>query len=137
MERWVVGIIIKNGHVLIGELANTEPKIRSMKWFFPYMKISEDESPRLAIKKLANEIGIKVKIAKYLFTSVPSENNKVEQLYYELSYIGGIPRTNAQFKKFMWVKPTQVFQYFTNMIDVRVSDYLKIMERENERVNYF
>ncbi len=137
MERWVVGIVIKNGYVLIGELANVETKIRSMKWFFPYIKISEEDSPRLAVKKLMHDIGLKVKISKYLLTSIPSENNRVEQIYYELNYIGGIPRTNAQFKKFLWVKPTQVFQYFTNMIDIRISDYLKILEKEGSGMKLF
>ena len=129
MKRLVVGILIRNGYILIGELKNRDMDIPRMTWFFPYKKIDEDESPRLKIKELVKEIGITSKISKYLFTVVPSENSNIEQIFYEVEYLKGIAKPNDKFLKFIWVKPTQVFKYFTNMIDMRVSDYLKILER--------
>ena len=129
MKRWVVGILIRNGYILIGELKNRNMDIPRMSWFFPYKEIKEDESPRLKIKELMKEIGISAKISKYLFTVVPSENTNVEQIFYEIEYLRGIVKPNNNFLKFIWVKPTQVFKYFTNMIDIKVSDYLKILER--------
>ena len=132
MKRWVVGIIIRNGYVLIGELKKRNMKIPRMTWFFPYEEISEDESPRLKIKELMKSINILPKISKYLFTIVPSENSNLEQIFYELEYIRGIAKPNGRFSKFIWVKPTQVFKYFTNMIDMRISDYLKILEKSTQ-----
>ena len=129
MKRWVVGILIRNGYVLIGELKNKDMNMPRMTWFFPYKEIREDESPRLKIKELMKEIGIVSKVSKYLFSVVPSENSNIEQIFYEIEYLRGMAKPNGKFLKFMWVKPTQVFKYFTNMIDIRVSDYLKILER--------
>ena len=132
MKRWVVGIIIRNGYVLIGELKKRDMKIPRMTWFFPYKEINEEESPRLEIKELMREIGIVSKISKYLFTIVPSENSNLEQIFYELEYVRGITKPNERFLKLIWVKPTQVFKYFTSMIDIRVSDYLKILEKSTQ-----
>ncbi len=130
MERWVVGILIKNGSILIGELKRKEMKLPRMTWFFPYTKIDEDESPRLKVKQLFKSIGIEAKISRYLLTSTPSENPNLELLYYELKYVRGIQKPGLNFSKFIWIRPTQAFQYFTHMIDVRISDYLKMLEVE-------
>ena len=130
MIKWGIGIVQRDGYVLIGKLRKENPMIPRMKWTFPLIKIKDDESPRTAIKTLFNEhLGLKVSIEKFLLKYVPSENTKVEQYYYELKRTAGNVISSKDYAEFCWIKPTQVLKFFTTAISKELMDYLRTLEK--------
>ncbi len=135
MIKWVVGILQKDGHVLISKLRNENPLIPRMDWTFPFKKVEESESPRKAISDFFNnELGLNVKVNRFLIKHNPSENPKIEQYFYELKCNYGNVISSKDFSKFTWIKPTQVLKYFKISINKEIMDYLKFLEKKGKGI---
>lgn len=135
MIKWAVGILQKDGYVLIGKLKKENPLIPRMNWTFPFKKVQDGESPRKTIKKLfSEEMGLNVDVKRHLIKYNPSENPKVEKLYYELRCNYGSPISSKEFSKFIWVKPRQVLRYFETSISKEIIDYLDFMEKKGKGI---
>jgi len=135
--RWIVGIANRDGRVLIAKLRNRESLIPRMQWTFPYIVLKEEESPRTAVKRLFGDmLGLTVEAGKFLLKSVPSENPKIEQYFYEVKYkIGNVAHTK-DFSEFTWVLPTQVLKYFTTSLSKDLMDYLRSLEKGGKGIIY-
>jgi hypothetical protein len=135
MVRWIEGIVIKDGYVLIGKLRKRNLLIPRLIWTFPFVEAKEDESPRKLIKDyFEKDLGMKVKVNKFLLKYVPSENSNVEQYFYELKHMSGNVITSKDYYEFAWVKPTQVLRYFTTSISKDLMDYLRFLEKSGKGI---
>lgn len=131
--KWVVGILNKDGKVLIAKLRNKEPLIPRMSWTFPFVQLKEEESPRIAIKRFfENELKIAIEVGKFLFKENPSENPKIEMYFYELKHKSGNVINSKNFSEFSWILPTQVIKYFTTSVSRELLDYLTFLEKKGE-----
>lgn len=130
MIKWGMGIVQRDGYILIGKLRKENPLIPRLKWTFPIVEINEGESPRTALKNLFNNnLGLKVSIEKFLLKYVPSENTRVEQYYYELKGASGNIISSKDYSEFCWIKPTQVLKFFKTSISKELMDYLRTLEK--------
>lgn len=133
--RWIMGIAHRDGRVLIAKLRNRELLIPRMQWTFPYIVLKEEESPRTAVKRLFGEtLGLNVEAGKFLLKSIPSENPKIEQYFYEVKYKSGNVINTKDFSEFTWILPTQVLKYFTTSLSRDLMDYLRSLEKGGEGV---
>jgi hypothetical protein len=131
--KWAMGILHRDGRVLVGRLRKKNDLVRRLDWTFPFTTIQEDESPRLSIKRLfKNELGVDVVVGKHLFNFVPSENPKVEMLFYEVLHKGGFAIASRDYAEFGWVKPTQVIKFFTTSLSSEMMDYLRGLEKDGK-----
>lgn len=120
---------MRDGEVLIARRRKTNEYIPRLTWCFPYAMLSENESPRAKVIELfEKETGIKVKIKKFLFTAVPSENYKVTDYYYWVEYVAGSLKSGENFSELKWVKPSELPKYFTTTIEYKVMEFLKQFE---------
>lgn len=135
--KWVVGVVNRDGRVLIAKLRNKEALIPRLQWMFPYTPLKEEESPRTAIKRLfGGELGINVEVGKFLLKSVPSENPKIEQYFYEVKYKSGNVINSKEFLEFSWILPTQIIKYFTTSVSRDLMDYLNFLEKKGTGVMF-
>ena len=131
--KWLMGILYRDAHVLIGNLRHKNMLIPRLQWTFPFTKIRDDESPRKAAKRLfKEELGMDIEVGQFILKYVPSENPKVEQFFYEIK-LKKAPKvanviSSKRFLKFGWIKPTQILKYFTTSISKEVMDYLRSLE---------
>jgi len=126
-----LGILFLNGRVLIGRRKEKDFLIPRLTWVFPGGKVSDEESPRIGLKReFKRETGFNVRIKRFLFSRVPSECSKITLFYYEVEPISGSLRAGGDLKELKWVKPTEVVKYFTTSIDLRVMNYLKALEQK-------
>ncbi len=124
-----MAIVRKSDAVLIGRVKRFEPLMPRMRWFFPYVKLPEGESPRRYVKEFLKNIGIEARIGQFLCKEKSSENPKIEMMFYEMLYLAGIPKSYEKMDTYLWVKPTQVFKYFTTFLPKKISDYLYDIEK--------
>ena len=135
MIKWVVGILQKDGYVLIGRLKGQNSLIPRMNWTFPFKKVEEGDSPRKAIKNLfSDEMSMNIDIKRFLIKHTPSENARIEQYFYELKCSYGNPRSSKEFSNFTWVKPTQVLKYFETSMNKEIMDYLNFLEKKGKGI---
>ena len=136
MIRWVKGILYRDGKVLIAKLRKADPLINRIVWTFPYIQLSQGQSPRKAAKKLFEEdLSFKnIKIDKFLIKHVPSENAKIEQYYYRIDPGIGNPIPCDKFSEYTWVNPTQVLKYFTTSINKELMHYLRSLEKTGKGI---
>jgi hypothetical protein len=131
--KWIVGILNKDGRVLIAKIRGKELLIPRMQWTFPYIMLKDEESPRVAIKKLfEGEFKINVDVGKFMFKESPSENPKIEMYFYELKHKLGNVINSKNFSEFSWIMPTQIIKYFTNSVSRELLDYLTFLEKKGE-----
>lgn len=134
MIRWAKGILYKDARILIGKLRHPNDLIPRMQWTFPLRTIKDGESPRIEIKRTFSELGLSVDAGKFLIKTIPSENPKIEEYYYESVYRSGFLKNSGAFSEFAWVRPTQVLKYFTTSINNDLMEYLRSLEKTGEGV---
>lgn len=126
--RWVMCIVEKDGDILLTKLRGRNALIPRMEWTFPFVVLKEEESPRLAVQRIFNNIKLNVKVGKFLVKYVPSENPKVEEYFYDAKCERGFPIASEEFSQFIWIRPTQIAKYFSTSISSDVMDYLRSLE---------
>ena len=127
--RRVLGILYREGEVLIGKRRGANKYIPRLTWTFPDEIVGENESPRVKVKEaFKKKTGLTVRIKKFLFTSVPPENYKITDYYYWVEYVSGSLKSGGDIAELKWVRPSELPKYFTTSIDYKVVEFLKSLE---------
>jgi hypothetical protein len=127
--KWVSCIAVRDGSILLAKLRNKNPLIVRLQWTFPFVPLQEGESPRIAVQRLFESIKLNVNVGKFLVKFVPSENPKIEQMFYDVNCKRGFPQPSDQFSQFVWIRPMQILKYYTTSISSDVMDYLRSLDK--------
>lgn len=100
-----------------------------MSWSFPggrpaYEKDIEDYL-KIEIKKKTN---LEVDIKKLIFAKTYPEKREFLSIYYLCEAVPGNEKAGEKFTEILWVKPTDVQDYFTTSLHPRLLKYLKSLE---------
>ena len=126
--KWVSCIAVRDGNILLARMRNKNPFITRLEWTFPFIPLQEGESPRIAVHRLFDSIKLDVNVGKFLVKFVPSENPKIEQMFYDVDCKRGFPQPSEDFSQFVWIRPRQILKYYTTSISSDIMDYLRSLE---------
>jgi hypothetical protein len=117
-------IILKKDAVLLVKLKEQDKLLPRASWVFPFLNISEDESPRKNINDFLSRIGLKYTLSQRIFKYNPSENPKISYIVYVADYLSGEPEISGFFQAYKWVNIHDITAYSTSFMDGEISKYL-------------
>ncbi len=88
--KWVGGICIKEGNILLIHRINKEKDFNQEFFVFPGGIVRDDESIEDALVREVDEASIKVKVGELFFTTEEDENDDADY-YYQCEYLMGEP----------------------------------------------
>ena len=123
-----LGIIIKEGKVLIGQRREKDPYVKELTWVFPGGKFESLDFERELIKSIKEETGLNVYINQLIHArqvpDSPEKKVKIIAIYYHCTPVSGKENAGGDLKKLSWVEPTKVFHYFTTSTADEVVSFL-------------
>jgi len=123
-----LGIIIKEGKVLIGQRKEKDPYVKELTWVFPGGKFESLDFERELIKSIKEETGLNVYINQLIHArqvpDSPEKKVKIIAIYYHCTPVSGKENAGGDLKKLSWVEPTKVFHYFTTSTADEVVSFL-------------
>lgn len=133
MSKRVSALVIKQNKVLMVKLKEQDRYMPRATWVFPFIELTEDNSPRREILKLMQSFSIGVKLTGKVFNYYPSENPKLQYFLYVMDYADGEPEVMSHFQSYKWVQISDITSYSTSFMDNNVSKFLeeKVKEYNN------
>jgi ADP-ribose pyrophosphatase YjhB (NUDIX family) len=134
-----LGIIVnEKGEVLIGARTKKDLIVKNLSWVFPGGKMESldfSAETKKGIKKETNlDVEIKTLITSRIHPDVSLGNTQVIALYFYCQVISkGNFKAGGDLKKLLWVKPTDVFKYFTTSTSDEVTKFLVTLEESSKR----
>ncbi len=129
MKKVVVGIIKKEGGVLIVQRKNKEKSKDGsvLSWVFPGGAV-ENETKREAVKReVLEETGCKIKVEQ-LISSRHHPQFPVKIFYYSCRLVEEEAEPDTkEIEQIKWVKPEELTSYFTTDLDDGVAKYFDII----------
>ncbi|MGC8516463.1 MAG: hypothetical protein ACP5MT_01025 [Candidatus Acidifodinimicrobium sp.] len=122
--RRVSVIILKGDQVLLVKLKEMDRALPRSTWVFPFLNLSEGDSPRKAMGDLLTNLSISFDIQDKIFRYVPSENPKLNYIVYVVSYKSGDPDVSKYFQTYKWVNIKDITAYSTSFMDSNITAYL-------------
>ena len=123
-----LGIIVKEGKVLIGQRREKDPYVKELTWVFPGGKFESLDFERELIKSIKEETGLNVYINQLIHArqvpDSPEKKVKIIAIYYHCTPVSGKENAGGDLKKLSWVEPTKVFHYFTTSTADEVVSFL-------------
>ncbi|HUW24073.1 MAG TPA: NUDIX domain-containing protein [Patescibacteria group bacterium] len=112
-----LGIIAKEGRVLIGQRKDPDPYVKELTWVFPGGKFESLDLEKELIRHLKEETGLDVNINQLvharLIPDSPEKKVKVIALYYHCAAVSGQEKAGGSLGKLEWVPAMKVFHFFT------------------------
>jgi ADP-ribose pyrophosphatase YjhB (NUDIX family) len=127
-----VGIIHKNGKVLIGKRKSKDEFVEHLQWVFPgteFKSMEVVEALKIAVKEETN-LDIKVKNLLHARKS-PEAKIDIVLLYFDCAPLSGKEAAGGDLKELKWVPANAVFDYFTTSVSDVVMRFLKEVEDKN------
>jgi len=123
-----LGMIAKEGRVLIGQRKDPDPYVKELTWIFPGGKFKSLDFEKELIKHLKKETGLDVYINQLvharLIPDSPEKKVKIIALYYHCTPISGKGKAGGSLEKLEWVPVMKVFHYFTTSTADEVVSFL-------------
>ncbi|MCL4399345.1 hypothetical protein M1293_02450 [Candidatus Parvarchaeota archaeon] len=129
MQRRAAALVLKGDMVLMVKLKDQDRLMPRATWVFPFVDISEDDSPRREVNNLLSSLGIDYSMTNEVFKYSPSENPKLLYLLYVTKYNGRDPEVGHLFQTYKWVSVSDITAYSTSFMDGNVSKYLEKIKR--------
>lgn len=127
-----VGILEKNGKVLIGRRKDKDPYVSELTWVFPGGRLTSLDFEKDVAREVRIETGLRVKVKSLVSARVhPDSGHKSVQvvlLYFHCVPVAGELRLSKELVELKWVKPMQVFRYFTTSVSDEVTRFLSVLE---------
>ena len=128
-----LALIVKNNKILIGARKSKDPWVKDLTWVFPGGKIEsldfEKEIKREARKETGLEVAVKNLIAARILPDAKLKPIQIVLLYFHCQSISKkSPQPGGDLVKLKWVKPTEVFKYFTTSTCDEVTKFLATIE---------
>jgi len=123
-----LGIIAKNGQVLIGQRREKDPFVKELSWVFPGGKFESLDFEKEVIATIKSETGFDVYINQLvharLIPDSPGKKVKIIALYYHCTPVSGKEEPGRDLKKLKWVPAMKIFHYFTTSTADEVVSFL-------------
>ncbi|EFD93008.1 MAG: hypothetical protein BJBARM5_0262 [Candidatus Parvarchaeum acidophilus ARMAN-5] len=130
MPKRVSALIIRDDKVLMVKLKTQDRYMPRATWVFPFIELSEDNSPRREILLLIKNFSIDVRLTGKFFNYYPSENPKLQYFLYVMDYLKGEPEVMSNFQAYKWVQISDITSYSTSFMDNNVSKFLDEKAKE-------
>ena len=123
-----LGIIIKEGKVLIGQRKEKDPYVKELTWVFPGGKFDSLNFEEELTAKIKEETWLSVYVNQLIHSRLipdsPEKKVKIIAIYYHCTPVSGKENAGGDLKKLSWVEPTKVFHYFTTSTADEVVSFL-------------
>jgi len=123
-----LGIIIKEGKVLIGQRKEKDPYVKELTWVFPGGKFDSLNFEEELTAKINEETWLSVYVNQLIHARLipdsPEKKVKIIAIYYHCTPVSGKENAGGDLKKLSWVEPTKVFHYFTTSTADEVVSFL-------------
>jgi len=123
-----LGIIIKEGKVLIGQRKEKDPYVKELTWVFPGGKFDSLNFEEELIAKIKEETWLSVYVNQLIHARLipdsPEKKVKIIAIYYHCTPVSGKENAGGDLKKLSWVEPTKIFHYFTTSTADEVVSFL-------------
>ena len=129
-----LGIITNSqGKVLIGARKNKDPWVKNLTWVFPGGKIESLDFEKEVARKVKEETGLIVVARNLIAARVRPDSGfkpvQIVALYFHCEPLARKrPEPGGDLAKLKWVKPTEVFKYFTTSTCDEVTKFLVTIE---------
>ena len=123
-----LGIVVKEGKVLIGQRRKKDPYVKELTWVFPGGKFESLDFESELIKSIKEETGLNVYVNQLIHArqvpDSPEKKVKIIALYYHCTPVSGKEYAGGDLKKLEWVEPMKIFHYFTTSTADEVVSFL-------------
>ncbi|MFH0936921.1 MAG: NUDIX hydrolase [Candidatus Daviesbacteria bacterium] len=129
-----LGIIVnEKGQVLIGSRKEKDPVVKNLTWVFPGGKLDSLNFAEELKNKLKGETSLKVEVKTLVSSRIHPDaglsNTQIIALYFYCQPVKfQTIKPGGDLKKLLWVKPTNVFKYFTTSTSDEVTKFLITLE---------
>jgi len=131
-----LGIVAKNGKVLIGQRSKKDPWVENLTWVFPGGQMHTLHFGDELKKSIQIETGLDIEVKSLVTSRIhPDSGFKNVQIITLYFYCQPLPdgkeTAGKKFKKLKWVKPSDVFKYFTTSVSDETTRFLMMLEKGN------
>lgn len=123
-----LGIISKEGQVLIGQRKQKDPHVKELSWVFPGGQFESLDFEAEMKRKLKEETGLNVYLNQLIHARLipdsPEKKVKIVALYYYCTPVSGREKAGGDLKKLTWVPAMKIFHYFTTSVSDEVVSFL-------------
>ena len=123
-----LGLCVKQGKVLIVSRTGKDKLVPGLKWAFPGGTLSSMEFRSELETILRSKLGIKVLVENLISARlIPESSNSQEAivaLYFAMQSIKSVKIISAVYQSYRWVKPQEIFKYFSTSTSDEVTRYL-------------
>lgn len=130
-----LGIVVKDGKVLIGLRKEKDKWVANLSWVFPGGKMDtlkfDDELKKIIKEETGIEVEVKSLVASRIHPDSGFKDVQIIALYFycqpiskEKEKAGGI------LERLKWVKPSDVFKFFTTSVADEVTKFLIMIEKD-------
>lgn len=137
LEVMVIGLAIieKNGKILIGQRVAKDPWVENLSWVFPGGKMDTlhfgNELKKIVKSETGLDVDVKTLVTSRIHPDSGFKNIQIIALYF---YCQANPNAKEiagkTLKKLKWVKPSDVFKYFTTSVSDETTKFLMMLEKE-------
>ncbi|MCU0652809.1 MAG: NUDIX domain-containing protein [Candidatus Pacebacteria bacterium] len=129
-----LGIIAKDGKVLIGQRKAKDPWVDNLTWVFPGGQMHTlhfNEELKKSIKKETGfDVEVKSLVASRIHPDSGFKSVQIVALYFWCETIKGKEAPGDSLAKLKWVKPADVFKFFTTSVSDEVTKFLLMVEKD-------
>lgn len=137
LKTIIVGLAIivnKDGKVLIGARKGKDPYVEGLTWVFPGGHLDSLNFEKEVRDEVKQETGLEITVRSLITARIhPDVGYKPIQivaLYFHCTPIGKkTARAGGEIKEVKWVRPTEVFKYFTTSTCDAVTQFLTTIEK--------
>jgi 8-oxo-dGTP pyrophosphatase MutT (NUDIX family) len=126
-----LGIISKEGKVLIGQRKEKDPQVKELSWVFPGGRLKSLDLEAELKREVKEETGLNVYVNQLIHARLipdsPEKKVKIVALYYHCTPVSGKEKPAGDLKKLAWVPAMKVFHYFTTSTADEVVSFLGLL----------
>lgn len=123
-----LGIIAKDGKILLGLRKEKDPYVKELSWVFPGGKFESLDFEAELTKTIKEETGLNVFINQLvharLIPDSPEKKVKIIAIYYHCTPVSGKEQAGGDLKKLEWVSAMKIFRFFTTSTTDEVVSFM-------------
>jgi len=125
-----LGIIHRDGKVLIGKRKNKDEFVEHLIWVFPGGEVGANIEESLK-KIIEEETNLDVEIKELVYVRKPPESKiNMVLFYFDCMPLNRDEKSGGDLVELMWVKPTSVCEFFTTSVSDKVMEFLRSIEEK-------